>query len=138
MSRFLKISAVAVGLTCLFGCSEKSAELGPVETVEAFCKAITVGEWDKAETLCDTGSMGDYLDSHKEAWEELQKEDSNIVSIAQSIVAGTVLTVVDTYKEDDKRVVEYTLTADGNSKVRKATLRKEEGAWKVEKITNAN
>ena len=137
MSRFLKISAVAAGLICLFGCGETSAELGPVETVEAFCKAVTVGQWEEAEALCDTETMGEYLDSHKEAWEELQKEDSNVVSIAQSIIAGTVLTVVNTHKEDDKRVVEYTLTADGNSKVRKATLRKEEGAWKVEKITNA-
>ena len=41
-------------------------------------------------------------------------------------------------KEGDKRIVLYTLEADGHSKTRKAIVKKEEGAWRVERITDAN
>ena len=111
--------------------------MGPEETVEAFCKAVTMGEWDKAEVLCDTDSMNDYLESYKEAWETLLKEDGVVMEIAREIISGTVTTVQGVRKEDDRRVVSYTLTADGNSKTRQATLRKEEGAWIVERIADA-
>lgn len=112
--------------------------MGPEETVEAFCRAVTAGDFAKAEGLCDTLSMKAYLDSHREAWETLQKEDENALRIAESLLADTVVTVEDVRKEDDRRVVSYTLTADGNSKTRMATLKKEEGAWRVERITDAN
>jgi hypothetical protein len=39
---------------------------------------------------------------------------------------------------DDRRIVTYTLETDGLSKTKKAILRKEEGAWRVEAITEAN
>lgn len=129
------IAAAVVILTCGKG---KSDSMGPEETVEAFCKAVTAGEWDEAEALCDTLAMKEYLDSHKEAWEELRKEDENILKIAEALLADTVMTIEDVKKEDDRRVISYTLTADGNSKTKKATLKKEEGEWRVEGITDAN
>ena len=132
------INVAVVGLVCFTGCNwGKDKAMGPEETVDAFCRAMTAGEWAEAEALCDTLSMRDYLDSHKEAWETLMKEESRIVEIAQEIMAGTVMTVNDTRREDDRRVVSYTLAADGNSKTRQATLKKEEGAWKVERISDA-
>lgn len=140
MSKFiLRINAVVAGLVILAGCGGSSEKaMGPEETVEAFCRAVTAGQWSQAEALCDTVSMKAYLDSHKEAWETLQKEDSCALAIAESILADTVMTVEKVSKEDDRRIVSYTLAADGNSKTRKATLKKEEGAWRVERITDAN
>ena len=127
-----------VGLVCFTGCNwGKDKAMGPEETVEAFCRAVTAGEWAEAETLCDTVGMRDYLDSYKEAWETLLKEEGRVMEIAQALLVETVTTVKEVRREDDRRIVSYTLTADGNSKTREATLKKEEGAWKVERIADA-
>ena len=139
-STILKISVVAICFACLFGCKggQKSVEMGPVETVEAFCKAITAGQWNEAETLCDTESMKEYIESQKETWNRFEKEDEGAMKVAKSIMENTVVTVEDMRKADDKRVVTFKLEADGLSKTKKATLKKEEGAWRVEKITEEN
>lgn len=137
MSKFVLWINVAV-LVILAGCkgAEKEKVMGPEQTVEAFCRAVTAGEWAEAEALCDTLSMKEYLDSYKEAWETLHKEDSCAMAIAKGILAGTVMSVDDIRKEDDRRIISYTLTADGNRKARKAVVRKEEGAWRVERISD--
>ena len=95
------------------GSNEKA--MGPEETVEAFCRAVTAGQWSKAEALCDTVSMKAYMDSHKEAWETLQREDSCALAIAESILAETVMTVEGVSKEDDRRVVHYALSHPNQS-----------------------
>ena len=137
MSKFVLWIIVAV-LVILTGCkgAEKEKVMGPEQTVEAFCRAVTAGEWAEAEALCDTLSMREYLDSYKEAWETLHKEDSCAMAIAKGILAGTVMSVDDIRKEDDRRIISYTLTADGNRKARKAVVSKEEGAWRVERISD--
>lgn len=134
-----RISAVVLGLSCLIGCrDEKSVEMGPVETVEVFCKAVAAGEWSKAETLCDTLSMGEYIEAYKEAWKQFKKEDAQAMEIAKSILSNTTVTVKDSHKAEDKRIVTFTLEADGQSKTKKATVAKVEGAWRVERITETN
>ena len=111
--------------------------MGPAEVVEAFNRAVTAGDFDKASELCDTVAMKDYLESYKEAWDTLNAEDSTILSIASSILEKAVIKVEDINKEGYKRVVLYSLEADGHSKTRKAVVRKEEGAWRVEMISDA-
>jgi len=140
MSKFiLRINAVVAGLVILAGCKTGGDKaMGPEETVEAFCRAVTAGQWSQAEALCDTLSMKEYMDSHKEAWATLQAEDSCTLAIAEAILADTVMTIEEVRKEDDRRVVSYTLAADGNSKTRMAVLKKEAGEWRVERITDAN
>ena len=139
MSKFiLRINAVVAGIAILAGCGRGEKAMGPEETVEAFCRAVTAGQWSQAEALCDTLSMKEYIDSHKEAWATLQAEDSCTLAIAEAILADTVMTVEEVRKEDDRRVVSYTLAADGNSKTRMAVLKKEAGEWRVERITDAN
>ena len=130
----------AIGVVGLMGCKggEKSVEMGPVETVEAFCKAVSSGQWDVAEELCDSLSMKEYLDNQKQTWARLEKEDERVMKVARSILESTVLTVEDMSKDDDKRVVIYKIEADGLSKTKKATLKKEEGEWRVVSITEAN
>lgn len=127
-----------VSMVCLCSCGEKSSEMGPVETVEAFCKAVIAGEWDEAESLCGTTTMKDYINTCKEAFEKMRKQDNTVMAIAEGIIAGSEITVKDSRKADDKRVITYTLKTAEYSKTRKATLRKEEGAWRVEKIEDVN
>ena len=112
--------------------------MGPVETVEAFCKAVTAGQWDEAESLCDITTMKDYISTCQDAFEKMRKQDNAVMAIAEGIIAGSEITVNDSRKVEDKRVVTYTLTTGEYSKTRKATLRKEEGAWRVEKIADTN
>ena len=128
---------VAAGIA--WGCAgERSVEMGPAETVEAFCKAVAAGEWNEAKELCDTVSMKEYLDVQQEAWSRLGKEDSGAFAVAKDILAETSITIDASDKAEDKRIITYTLAADGLSKKCKATLKKEEGAWRVEKIQDAN
>ena len=112
--------------------------MGPAEVVEAFNRAITGGDFTTAYQLCDTVSMKDYLDSYQEAWNVLTAEDSSTLSIAVSILEKAVTEVKEVSKSDEKRIVLYSLEADGHSKTKKATVKKVEGAWRVEEITDAN
>lgn len=110
----------------------------PEVVVEAFVKAVTTGDWSAAEGLCDPDSMKEYLESHREAWETLQKEDSCIVEIATALISRTRIDVGKVEKTEDGRIVCYTLEADGCSKEKKAVVKKnEEGEWKVTEITDA-
>lgn len=113
-------------------------EMGPVETVEAFYKAVSVGEWDRAESLCDTLSLKEYLTTHKNAWKHLEKVDQNAMEVAKSIMTNTTIKIEESNKVDEKRIVTFTIEADGHSKKKKATVAKVEGAWRVEKITEVN
>ena len=132
-------SAVAFAFLVGNGCKGgQSVEMGPSEVVEAFNRAVTAGDFSKASELCDTVAMKDYLESYKEAWDVLSAEDSTVMSIASSIHENAVIEVEDVRKEGDNRIVLYTLEADGHSKTRKAIVKKEEGAWRVERITDAN
>lgn len=138
------IAGVTLGAVAAFafltnGCTGgRSVEMGPTEVVEAFNRAITAGDFATAGSLCDTVAMKDYLESYKEAWDVMLEEDSTALSIASSILEKAVTDVEEVKKEGEKRMVFYTLKADGHSKTRKAVVKKEEGEWKVERITDAN
>ena len=137
-SILIKAIVLSVVLT-IVGCKNNSSvEMGPAEVVDAFNRAITGGDFEQARQLCDTDSMKDYLESYQEAWEVIQAEDSSALSIASSILGKAVIEVEDIQKEGEKRIVLYTLEADGHSKTRKAIVKKEEGVWRVERITDAN
>lgn len=131
---------VVLGCVCLAGCKgrEKSVEMGPVETVETFCKATAAGQWDEAEALCDTENMKEYIMNLKQAWEQNRKKDEGATKVARSIMEGTTVTVNGTQKDENRRVVTYTLETDGLSKTKKAVLEKEEGAWRVSRVTEVN
>ena len=133
-----RISCALLGLSSLTSCGLKSVEMGPVETVEAFYAAVTTGNWCEAEALCDTLSMQDYFETNKHAWDQMTKEDEKAMTIARSVLEQTNLTIVDMHKDGDRRIVLYTLEVNGHSKQQKATLRKEGGAWRVERISEEN
>lgn len=138
MKKYLFV--VIIGISSIIsGCgnAEDKKEMGPEDVVEAFNRAVTAGDFDAACSLCDTVSMKGYLDSYIEAWETLQKEDSSALAIASSLLSGAVLEISKVEKDGEGKVVYYTLEADGHRKERKATVKKEEGEWKVQEITDA-
>lgn len=139
MKKYLFV--VIIGISSIIsGCGNaevKKAEMGPEAVVEAFNRAITAGDFATAYSLCDTVSMKGYLDSYVEAWETLQREDSSALAIASSLLSGAVLEISKVEKDGEGKIVYYTLEADGHRKERKAIVKKEEGEWKVQEITDA-
>ena len=112
---------------------------GPEAVVAAFSKAVAAGQWEEAYGLCDTLSMKEYISANQQAWEYLEKEDSNAMKIAAQLMGQAVVEVIDVEKVDGGRQVHYAIELEGMRKERKAVVAKnEEGAWKVTAITDVN
>ena len=112
---------------------------GPEAVVTAFSKAVAAGQWEEAYGLCDTLSMKEYISANRQAWEYLEKADSNAMKIAAELMGQAVVKVIDVEKVDGDRQVHYAIELEGMRKERKAIVEKnEEGAWKVTTITDAN
>lgn len=130
--------AFAATVLLLAGCSAGTGQPdGPEAVVEAFNRAITAGDFSTACSLCDTASMKDYLESYREAWDAIMEEDSTALAIASGILSGSVLEITSVEKDGKDKCVKYRLEADGRRKERVATVRQEEGEWKVAAITDA-
>ena len=134
-------AALLVLLLLVRGCGEdeQSVELGPSETAEAFCRALAAGRFDEAKGLCDTIAMADYINTYIAAFEEAVQNNGKAADIAAGILEEMEFSVSDIVKEDGRRQVFYTIgLSDGTRKEKIATMTKEEGAWKVEAITERN
>lgn len=131
-------AAVMLAVTaCGSGKTDKVAEMGPEQTLEAFCRAVAAGEFDKATALCDTTAMKEYIEAYVQAWEMQAKADSSATAIAGAVLSEAEITVEDVTREGEKRHILYIMDAgNGLMKEKKATVKKEEGAWKVEQITD--
>ena len=133
--------AALVGIcTLMHGCrdAEEKKAMGPEAAVETFCRAVAAGDFETADELCDTVSMKGYLDEWRKVWNDLQKEDSSALAIASSMLSGAEIEVIRTERNGEKRTVLYRIEAEGNSKTRTATVKNEEGEWKVEEISDAS
>ena len=74
---------------------------------------------------------------HAKALNMLEKKDSSALSIATEHLAEAVFAVEDVVRNGDKRMVMFTIDAgEGMNKKKTATLRKEEGVWRIEAITD--
>lgn len=127
------ISAIAIS-----GCSRNEKAEGPAATLVEFYEAVTAGDWGKAESLCDTLQMREYLKAQADAREALMKKDSNAFAIAAELLLDTEVNIKAVEKIDGGREVHYTITAGEYEKERKASVKKEEGKWKVAAITDLN
>ncbi|MBQ3607400.1 MAG: DUF4878 domain-containing protein [Bacteroidales bacterium] len=141
MNRKIAVGALAVAVLLAAGCGgkkEKTDAMGPEETVEAFVRAVTGGEFCEAMSLCDTLTMKKYIRDYAQAWDMLVRKDSGAVAIAAAVLAEADFRTEDVVKDGDRRKVTYTLDAgEGKNKKKTATVRKEEGVWIVEEITDS-
>ena len=133
----LIVAAAIMAIGC--GGNEGGKADGPEAVVAAFSKAVAAGQWEEAYGLCDTLSMKEYISANRQAWEYLEKADSNAMKIAAELMTGVTVEVIDVEKTDGGRQVHYAIEIEGMRKERKAIVAKdEEGAWKVTAITDAN
>ncbi len=118
-------------------CGGKREVMEPEAVVEAFSRAVAAGDFEAARALCDTLTMEPYIENYKKVMGSLQKEDSAAVAIAASILAGADFEVIGVEKKGDERHVHYQFAAVGSEKAKVATVKKEEGEWRVTGITDA-
>ena len=133
----LIVAAAMIAVGCGGNGSGKAD--GPEAVVTAFSKAVATGQWNEAYGLCDTLTMKEYISANQQAWEYLEKADSNVMKIASQLMAEVNVEVIDVEKADGGREVHYAIEIEGMRKERKAVVAKdEEGAWKVTAITDAD
>ena len=131
------IAAAAIACSCSQTGKQEKA-LGPEETVEAFCKAMACGDFTAARELCDTVSMASYIDACQEKWDNMARMDSALVDIAAALLSSAQIEINETVKDGECRKVFYTIDATmGMKKEKVATVKKEEGAWRVGMISDA-
>ena len=132
MKNLLMAFAVAMLATGCWG--SKSNEPGPQEVLDAFYTRLLSGDFKGAESLCDPSGMKEYIERISETW---SKEGEQVMTIVPAILSETEIMITDVVKNGQTRTIFYKLTTtDGCSKEKVATLRKEEGAWKIGQITD--
>ena len=133
----IAIGTAAALLISGTGKTEGSGPIRPEEVTEAFCRAVASGDMKTACTLCDIISMKEYMDACRSTWEEAMKQDSTAAAIAKGIMDAMEFRTDDVSKDGNISIVSYTIrTPEGQCKSKEARLRKEEGAWIVERITD--
>ncbi len=131
------IAAAVIICSCNQAGKQEKA-LGPEETVEAFCKAVACGDFSTARELCDTVSMAPYIEACQEKWDNMARMDSALVDIAAALLSSAQIEINETVKDGECRKVFYTIDATmGMKKEKVATVKKEEGAWRVGMISDA-
>lgn len=138
---FVKAAAVVTVMMVAAGCGQRSesVEMGPGETVEAFCKALAGGDLEAARELCDTVTMNGYIRNFVEALDMQMQADSCVAGIAAGMLTQAEFAVDEVAKEGDRRIVHYTVkVSEDMTKKKTAKVRKEEGVWKVEAISDRN
>ena len=132
------IGALAAVILLTRGCS-KEISMDPEDVVEAFTKAVAAGRFEEADGLCDRNSMSGYIDTYRTAMEKRSGSDSAAVAIAAGILSDISVEVTDVVKAKGSRTVFYTIRdIYGHSKEKVATLKDEEGEWKVTEIRDRN
>lgn len=132
------LMAAAVIICSCNQAGKQEKALGPEETVEAFCKAMACGDFTAARELCDTVSMASYIGACQERWDNMARMDSALVDIAAALLSTAQIEIKETVKDGECRKVFYTIDATmGMKKEKVATVKKEEGAWRVGMISDA-
>lgn len=131
--------AAIVGAAVVFVGGEDKAEVkkvGPETVIVEFTEAMKTGDFDKARDLCDTVSMKEYLDAYTQKWETKSIKDSAAFASTVKILEETAMEIENVEEKDGVCLIDYTLELDGNTRKCHASLKKEEGEWKVAEITN--
>lgn len=131
------VIALLVSLAVLAGCTGSEKEMGPAETVETFCNALICGEYDEAFSFCDSLQMQSYINNIRTAFEEAARRDSSAAAIAASILKEAHIEIGEITRDQDRKLVNYTIVINEELKKDKvASMKKEESGWKIEAITD--
>jgi hypothetical protein len=107
---------------------------------------MKAGDFDKAHSLCDVTSMKEYMDAYIQRWNTLSQKDSASFVSTKNLISDTEVHLIDKlgaeFKKSDMQeekgtcIVRYMIEMAGNQKECFATLRLEEGEWKITEITS--
>lgn len=138
MKRFLTYGLIAgAAMMLAVGCGNSSKQ-GPAEVVEAFTQAVAAGRFEDAAGLCSDGAS-EYVKAFEKALSTEFHADSTAASIAARIMAEVKVNVTEVSKGKGYRTVFYSIEdAYGDRKDKIATVKNEEGAWKVTEIRDRN
>jgi hypothetical protein len=134
----LAVAAAAIAAAFLSGegASQKGEKPGPEGVVSGFVSAMKSGDFEAALALCDSASMHEHMHAYMQKWQEACQKDSASFCLMTEMLAGTTIEFEGMTEEDGMCHVGYKLAMDDNEKVCRATLRKEEGEWKIVEITD--
>lgn len=133
-----KIVYALAAIILMTGCSGE-VSLGPAEVIETFMKAVASGRFDEAEALCGSPAMSEYMDTYRQAMGKRAASDSTATAIAAEILENLEITVTEVSKGKGSRTVFYAIEDRyGHKKEKIATLKNEEGEWKVTEIRDRN
>lgn len=117
--------------------------LSPEETVVAFNRYMLAGDVDSAGRLC-TEQMSWHIGRFREAWDEIERQDSAVCSAAERLLGGVDIHISGTEKTGNGRTaVHYRLTSPisgHEEKIKVAELVEhklhggEGSVWRIEKI----
>lgn len=135
MRNILLILTLFAAVSCFSG---KKEDRGPEAVVVAFNKALLSGDLNAAGALCDSAGMCDYLQTCSKALHLVDAEDSSLVNLTSAILSESEVRIVSTSRQDKELCVIYVLETLAGNKQKKAKLGKEEGEWKILKLTDMN
>ena len=140
MNRLYIYSILAAATMLFAGCgSSGNRQLGPAEVVESFTQAVAAGRFEDAALLCNEVVAGQYVETYKKALTAEAKADSTATSIAARIMSEVKVNVTEVSKGKGYRTVFYTIEdVYGDRKEKIATVKNEEGEWKVTEIQDRN
>lgn len=135
MRYILLILTLFAAVSCFSG---KKEEKGPQDVVVEFNKALLSGNLSAAQALCDSSGMCDYLRTYSKALHMVDAEDSSLVDLTSSILSESQVRIISSSRQDKELCVIYVLETLAGNKQKKAMLGKEEGEWKILKLTDMN
>ena len=135
MRNILLILTLFAAVSCFSG---KKEDRGPEAVVTAFNKALLSGDLTAAEAFCDSAGMSAYLQDYMKAWHLVDAEDSALVNLTSSILSESEIRIISTTRQEKELCGIYVLETLAGNKQKKAILGKEEGEWKILKLTDMN
>ena len=136
------VLAIAAVVAVLFLSGEEKADetikAGPEAVVIEFTEAMKAGDFKKAQKFCDPETMQEYLDAYMQKWEAMSIKDSSAFASTVRILGETTIEIGEVDMQDGVCFIDYTLRLDKNARKCRASMKKEEGEWKVTEITDRN
>lgn len=136
------VLAIAAVVAVLFLPGEEKAhetvKAGPEAVVIEFTEAMKAGNFEKAQKFCDPETMQEYLDAYMQKWEDMSIKDSSAFASTVRILGETTIEIGEVDMQDGVCFIDYTLRLDKNARKCRASMKKEEGEWKVTEITDRN